>query len=610
MSYNITKTNGQTLLSLADGTIDTSTGLFLVGKNYRGYGEFIADNFVRLAENLANGTPPTSPLAGQLWFNTTTLSLNVFNGTAFKQVASLSPTATAPATPSQGDMWLDTTVNQVKVYIGTSWMLLGPQAPKNAENSGWIVTFVTDNTNQSHIVNEILVNGVVVGIVSGDTSPFTLQTPIGGFTTINPGMNIPPGYMYTGQATDSAALAGIPANTYMRKDIDQITLGSVSVQNNSGLNVGQLNDMSLIVGPEGPAIVANNGQLTLGTGSHVGLYIDPTVGEVRIPNAPVTTTGAANKIYVDNNITATQLAGQTYTDSAISALRGAAPSGLNTLAKIAASINNDPAYSTSVNGLLAGKANTVDAILTGNPTVPTRPTGDSSSSIASTAFVINELGNVVRTQDLADYYHGASPFFRGIATMESNPAVSDNSQNLVTTSWIQELFVKGMVMIWPFPANTVPAGWAPCDGNVYSGTQTPDLRNYFLVGAGNSYTAGQTGGTLSNTPTIMPAGSHSHGSQTAITVLTINQMPVHTHTYLDCYFSEAQFGPGNYPGSKAGLDFDNNPFNFQLSRVTDPAGGGEGHYHGIYPDGTHTHAATPGDNRPPFYAVTFIMKVV
>ena len=56
MAYVINKTNGQQLMILADGTLDTSTSLFLIGKNYPGYGELQQENFIRLLETGANNT--------------------------------------------------------------------------------------------------------------------------------------------------------------------------------------------------------------------------------------------------------------------------------------------------------------------------------------------------------------------------------------------------------------------------------------------------------------------------------------------------------------------------------------------------------------------------
>jgi len=76
--YTIIRSNGNTLTTIQDGTINTvSTSLSLPGRNYAGYGQAINTNFVRITENFAADVPPANPIKGQLWFNTTLNTLNV-----------------------------------------------------------------------------------------------------------------------------------------------------------------------------------------------------------------------------------------------------------------------------------------------------------------------------------------------------------------------------------------------------------------------------------------------------------------------------------------------------------------------------------------------------
>lgn len=78
MAYTILRSNGSTLTTIQDGTINTvSTALSLPGRNFAGYGQALNTNFVRLLEHFASDTPPANPLKGQLWFNTTLSTLNV-----------------------------------------------------------------------------------------------------------------------------------------------------------------------------------------------------------------------------------------------------------------------------------------------------------------------------------------------------------------------------------------------------------------------------------------------------------------------------------------------------------------------------------------------------
>ena len=56
MSYILNKTNGSILATLNDGSINQTTDLVFVGRNYAGYGEFVNEDLLRLLENFANTT--------------------------------------------------------------------------------------------------------------------------------------------------------------------------------------------------------------------------------------------------------------------------------------------------------------------------------------------------------------------------------------------------------------------------------------------------------------------------------------------------------------------------------------------------------------------------
>ena len=84
MAYTIIRTNGASLTTIQDGTINTtSTSLGLPGRNYAGYGQTLNQNLVKLVEHFANDSPPPNPLKGQLWYNTNNGTLNVcpYDGT-------------------------------------------------------------------------------------------------------------------------------------------------------------------------------------------------------------------------------------------------------------------------------------------------------------------------------------------------------------------------------------------------------------------------------------------------------------------------------------------------------------------------------------------------
>jgi hypothetical protein len=121
MSYTINNTRGSVVTTVTPGTTSVVGGITLIGKNYTGYGELIAEDFVKLLENQANSSNPSSPLTGQLWYDTTENNLKVYDSTAWDR---LTPTVgtSAPSSPTAGTFWLDTAKdNTLKVYTGTAW---------------------------------------------------------------------------------------------------------------------------------------------------------------------------------------------------------------------------------------------------------------------------------------------------------------------------------------------------------------------------------------------------------------------------------------------------------------------------------------------------------
>ena len=71
MAYQLNKTDGTLLTEIIDGKIDeNSTNLTFIGRNYKGFGEYLNENFIKLLETFANTAPPSKPVKGQLWFDT------------------------------------------------------------------------------------------------------------------------------------------------------------------------------------------------------------------------------------------------------------------------------------------------------------------------------------------------------------------------------------------------------------------------------------------------------------------------------------------------------------------------------------------------------------
>jgi len=92
MAYTINRFNGTVLTNVEDGTINTTTDLKLVGKNYSGYGESQNENFLFLLENFAGVNSPTKPISGMIWFDSGTNKLKFYNGTSWKPSGGIATT--------------------------------------------------------------------------------------------------------------------------------------------------------------------------------------------------------------------------------------------------------------------------------------------------------------------------------------------------------------------------------------------------------------------------------------------------------------------------------------------------------------------------------------
>jgi hypothetical protein len=275
MSYTINLTDGALFATIADGTINTSSSMTLVGKNYAGYGAFLDTNFIHLLENSSNTTPPGAPLTGQLWWDSGGGLLKVYNGTTFKTISAATSGSTAPSGSSSvaGDLWYDTVNAQLNVYTGSAWLLVGPQSTQGQGTTGAIAATITDNSSVNHVVIQLWVNDNIVGMISKDAY-FTPGASVGGgwgIQTVYPGITlsalvgsqVP---LFNGTATVAQTLLGYNANAFMQTANNTSTTGTLSVLNNSGLFVGTNSDFN--VGVSGTNVnVKNNtsgGNITFG----------------------------------------------------------------------------------------------------------------------------------------------------------------------------------------------------------------------------------------------------------------------------------------------------------------------------------------------------------
>jgi microcystin-dependent protein len=181
-----------------------------------------------------------------------------------------------------------------------------------------------------------------------------------------------------------------------------------------------------------------------------------------------------------------------------------------------------------------------------------------------------------------------------------------NAPVTATPAQLNSAVPTGFIGMWSGSLATIPTGWALCDG---SGGR-PDLRDRFIVGAGSTYSIGATGGANSVSLTEANIPSHTHSfsgsgssSEAGSHSHTIND-PGHTHSY------QSQTTP--FIAGTGG--------SYNLSATTSSTGSATtgisinsagAHTHSITVTGVvgSTGSGTAHENRPPYFALAFIIKL-
>jgi len=138
----------------------------------------------------------------------------------------------------------------------------------------------------------------------------------------------------------------------------------------------------------------------------------------------------------------------------------------------------------------------------------------------------------------------------------------------------------GGIIMWSGSIASIPAGWALCNG----ASGTPDLRDRFIVGAGNTYVPGNTGGANSITLTAAQSGSPAHSHPYTD--------PGHVHSYSMATTLKPQSGSAT-----------------QCLTATQSTSTAIGYTNIVINNNTPQNASQAFDNRPAYYALAYIMKL-
>jgi hypothetical protein len=254
MSYRLNKTNGELLIELVDGQIDnTSTDLILVGRNYKGFGEFLNENYIKLLENFAKTSAPGKPLTGQLWYDTAEERLKIYNGETFKSAGGPVVSNVRPNLVL-GDLWIDSENNKLYFFDGSDLVLVGPNYDAGQGKTGFEAVTILDNNSQDQTVLYMYVAGQLTGVISRTTfiplvnivgyplNPDDLSTPRR--QIVRQGLNpVNPEFWFRGTAQSTRSLISDAGEefteaNFMKTDRNTTTTGNIKIRNSGGLSIG------------------------------------------------------------------------------------------------------------------------------------------------------------------------------------------------------------------------------------------------------------------------------------------------------------------------------------------------------------------------------------
>jgi len=197
MAYILNKTNGSIIATVQDATIDLSTDLIFLGRNYAGYGEPQNENFIRLLENFANSTPPSKPIEGEIWYDSSNKRINFYDSKEWKSVSNLVVSETDPFNisnpPPIGNLWYNSLEDQLFASNGDEYILIGPPTGADTQ-AGWRGSFEQDlNSTGINIYNiKAIIGSDVVAVVSNqEYTVYSAPFPASPKYPIYNGENVP-----------------------------------------------------------------------------------------------------------------------------------------------------------------------------------------------------------------------------------------------------------------------------------------------------------------------------------------------------------------------------------------------------------------------------------
>ena len=278
MSYKLNKTDGELLVELADGIIDTTTtDITLVGKNYSGFGESINENFIKMMENFAGTGVPGNPLTGQLWYDSSEARLKLYDGTTFRTAGGPIVSNTRPNMVA-GDIWIDNENNKMYFYDGTDLVLVGPEYDAGQGQTGFEVASVIDISARERVVLKIWIGGTLFGVITKEEFRLAADNKIAGFPNdpddivvparqlYRQGINlVDTDFIYRGTSEKTLSLVNADGVAFTSADFlpttgNGETTGSIKIKKAAGLSVGIDDTEYMTLKVDGTTTVLENQQ--------------------------------------------------------------------------------------------------------------------------------------------------------------------------------------------------------------------------------------------------------------------------------------------------------------------------------------------------------------
>lgn len=245
MPYTIYKTNGIKLTTVEDGTLNLTTDLQLVGKNYAGYGQVVNGDLVKLLENFANASAPARPLAGQFWYDTNNQKIKFYTGSRWTPLATTNVSTNIPTDLSNGEFWYDASSKKLYIKYNGNFELIGPgTGGLGSTTNGSLSTTRVQATSGRFDVIELPIGDGIPAIVSSHAFTVDAADPLNPLYTVvkngitlygaDPvtGISSSTDVYFWGTAADSIRLSGKRSSDFLLKTEVGTLTGNISTLTN------------------------------------------------------------------------------------------------------------------------------------------------------------------------------------------------------------------------------------------------------------------------------------------------------------------------------------------------------------------------------------------